>query len=190
MAEIEVRRQRPPPRWPWIVAALLALLVIISIWQALYESDDPAEPARVQPAPEGVGAEPPVRQEAGARAEDAFVDFARREGRQEPAHPTTIERGLELLAAVVGADDALRAAADSLAMGDWRTPRQTVLVQRALERAAERLQERGGGAAAAEAAGLARRLEASQLVTGQAGVMLAYWDAVRRGVEAMVAPAG
>jgi hypothetical protein len=201
MTEIKVRREKPVSRWPWILVSVVLLLVLLGLWQVFGRAgtQPPVDATRVGPAPEVIGpggpapgAVPADRPSNRETPEQAFVEFARTEGRQEPAHPVTVERGLALLAEVVepGLTPAapLRAAIDSLAMGDWRTPRQTLLARGALQLAGVRLFDLTADPAATEAVNAARQLSPDRLLTAQAGLMLAYWDAARRAVEARARP--
>jgi hypothetical protein len=153
MAEIEIRK-RPQTFWTWVVGIGALVLVVISLLVLLRAEDEQAvDPVTGEGAAATAGPRQPpgAGTPSGAAAPGATGDpvAAYRAAVADltadaAADPERLGPLLQQLAAAVGtvADAAperaaaLRARADSTGLGDWRLPRQALLVSDAFADAA------------------------------------------------------
>jgi hypothetical protein len=146
MAEIDLERQKTSA-WPWIVG--IAVLAIVAIAVIVLFRAKPEEPMRQGPPGADVtpgqtigpdGAPPDVA--ADAAEVSGFIAYMATLPESEVAQPDQMTEAMARLAAAVAAvgqsaaperTATMRARADSVRLGDWRLPRQSLLVRTAFD---------------------------------------------------------
>jgi hypothetical protein len=210
MADIDIERQKASA-WPWIVG--ITVLAIVAIAIIVLFRAKPDEPTR--PGPPGAdvapgqtigpdGAPPDVA--ADAAAVSGFIAHIATLPESGVAQPDQLTEAMDRLAAAVAAvgqsaaperSAALRARADSVRLGDWRLPRQSLLVRAAFDDvvyvlAAVELQGRLPASQTASLRAAAAHLDPAQPLAVQRETLMHFLEeaartlgSVRGGVDIM-----